>query len=135
LVEISVEQRLSGTSDELGWIPYQAAGSVQPEQFLRIMYIVEPPYTGPLWKGTVTLPPGRQPGQFRIVVKEFEHLATDVEFTQYLPPVDDGGNGGNGRGGGHPTMPVHPDAPVTYYQAFTFHKGVGRLVFADTFEV
>jgi hypothetical protein len=33
----------------------------------------------PLWSGSVRLPAGRSPGQFRIVVREFEGLMVDAD--------------------------------------------------------
>lgn len=67
IVEVTVEQRRKGARDELAWT--SAGVAAQP---------VGGPGAAPvLWTGTINLPDGHAPGDFRIVVKEFEQYAQD----------------------------------------------------------
>jgi hypothetical protein len=62
-VEVTLERRIPGSTDELGW----EAVAPQP--------VVATPAPGLLWNGQVTLP---ATGSFRIVVREFEFLVADA---------------------------------------------------------
>jgi hypothetical protein len=62
-VEITLERRIPGSTDELGW----EAVAPQP--------VVPTPAPGLLWNGQITLPAS---GTFRIVVREFEFLIADA---------------------------------------------------------
>jgi len=69
-VSVTVQERLPGTSDEAGWVPTSnciISGSSPPQAS---------PGT-PLWTGQVTLPVTRTPGQFRILITEYELLDSD----------------------------------------------------------
>jgi hypothetical protein len=72
LVDVTVEERIRGTTDDLGWEPAEGTPDVEvaPAE-------TPPDETGLLWFGRVGLPAGRSPGQYRIVVREFERLASD----------------------------------------------------------
>ena len=72
VVEVSIDRRVTGTSDDLGWTP------VTDPSFQVIPDPGQP--TEPLlWSGQVVLGSGpRAPGQFRILIKEFESLAADA---------------------------------------------------------
>jgi hypothetical protein len=73
-IEVTVEERMPGTTDDLGWLPV-AAGTpgvgVTPEP------TPEGEPDPPLWFGRVGLPTGRSPGQYRIVIREFEPFSSD----------------------------------------------------------
>lgn len=119
LVRVSVHERIPGTTDDAGWRP--AAGTAV--NFLKgvtIDLMPAPPDTL-LWQGRVTLPRGRAPGQFRIVIQEFEHFLTAERdrFEVIHNPDDTDLPPGVGT-------PSHEE---------TFYPGAGRLVFADTIEL
>lgn len=70
VAEVSVETRRADVAGELGWMPAPAGtASVVAAQQVAEQNV--------LWRGHVTLPAGRTPGQFRLVVKEFERLYGD----------------------------------------------------------
>lgn len=72
LVRVSVEQRIPGVDDtDLGWAPVP---DDTPGVTFNRTAVNQPPI---LWSGQVTLPAGRLPGQFRIVIREVEPLPTD----------------------------------------------------------
>lgn len=80
-VSVSVQQRIPGTTDEIGW---QAASDpaiqVQPDQ----MQIDPAQDEGTvLWSGQISLPSGHARGQYRLLIQEFELFQTDN------PPVLD----------------------------------------------
>ena len=70
-VQVSVEERIPGVADELGWRPAQAtvAGAVAES--------VDATDTL-LWQGEIVLPADRAPGRFRLVIKEFEPWLDDA---------------------------------------------------------
>jgi hypothetical protein len=78
----------------------------------------------PLLVGRVTLPANRAAGQFRVVVREFEHFLTNDTATVTLQqqPVLPGEESGR----------PHPDPNE---RKATFFPGKGRLVFADAIEL
>jgi hypothetical protein len=118
LVEVSIEERIPGTSDELGWRPVGSDGGVQV-QIASALGAGGSPVSGTaLWAGQVVLPASRSPGQFRIVVKEFEHLLDDDRRVVRVPvdPTD---------------LPAHHKGPPLF-QNVTVAPGGGRLVFAET---
>lgn len=67
-IEVSVEERLAGTSGDLGWLP--TAIKVHVDQ--------NSTRGGLLWSGHVTLPPEREAKQFRLAIREFERYASDA---------------------------------------------------------
>jgi hypothetical protein len=72
LVRASVEQRIPGVDDaDLGWAPVP---DDTPGVTVNRTAVNQPPI---LWSGQITLPAGRPPGQFRIVIREVEPLPTD----------------------------------------------------------
>jgi hypothetical protein len=89
LVEVSVEQRIPGTTDELGWAPAASTGiEVRASAAVKAGAPLFDPLP-PLWEGTVRLPQ-HAAGELRIVVRELEHLATD--------PAPDAPSGTSGSG-------------------------------------
>ncbi|MCA1690033.1 MAG: hypothetical protein LC720_06245 [Actinobacteria bacterium] len=124
LVTVAVEQRLPGTGDDAGWrpVPADLPGGVAAEVVAG--GAGGGSASGPLWSGHVTLPPHRTPGEFRIVVREYEHQLSDAlrEYSvtsqpdpSELPPD-------------HKPVPPHTDT-------YTYHPGSGRLVFVETIAV
>ncbi len=69
-IEVTLEQRIPGTTGDLGWEPASFPGAAQ----------ITPPaalFDGVLWQGDIPLPSPREPGQYRLAIREFEHLETD----------------------------------------------------------
>jgi hypothetical protein len=133
LIQVTVEQRLRGAVDEAGWQAAPAGNGTQ----VRVQSAVkaDSPGIGPgLWTGTVTLPSNREPGQFRVVIREYEQLFTDERrmqtFDVQFPEACD-----------VPHQPCEP--PFTEKLQLTFAPGApagptprpGRLVFAETIEL
>ena len=78
LVEVSVQERLAGTSDDAGWAPtLNPAVTVTADSAVSGAGLQGAPLTSPLWTGRVTLPAIRSPGQFRILVTEQELLQSE----------------------------------------------------------
>jgi hypothetical protein len=75
LVGVRVQERIRGTSDEAGWLPSGQA---------VITPTIATATDDLLWQGGVTLPSGRIPGQFRLLVEEREML-TGVLAEGYRP--------------------------------------------------
>ena len=77
LVEVTVEHRIPGATDEAGWEPTQIAPQVSEAAIAG-----QPAGPGALlWSGQVSLPAARESGEFRVVIKESEHLRTgDPQF-------------------------------------------------------
>lgn len=74
LIEVGVEQRAPGTSDELGGAPAASPEiRVQATSALKAGAPLTLPVP-PLWEGTVRLPHQRPAGQLRVVIREHEHL-------------------------------------------------------------
>jgi len=73
LVRVSVEQRIPGVEDaDLGWAPV-------PDDMPGVAITATVANQAPtLWHGQVTLPAGRDKGQFRIVIREVEPLPSDA---------------------------------------------------------
>ena len=79
LIDVTVQQQLPGTTDDAGWRTADAS--------LPIAITVTSALSGeglqgglpgtPLWSGSITLPPNRQAGEFRILVAERELLLSD----------------------------------------------------------
>jgi hypothetical protein len=70
---VTLEQRIPGTTGDLGWGPAAFPGSVQ----------ITPPaalFDGVLWQGDIPLPSPREPGQYRLAIREFEHLSADADI-------------------------------------------------------
>jgi hypothetical protein len=76
-VEVSAERRIAGLDPDLGWEP---AGAVQ-------VFLDATPLPGNiLWRGRVNLPEDREPGEYRLVIKEFELLP--VDGSGFLPVLE-----------------------------------------------
>ncbi|MEN3308754.1 MAG: hypothetical protein V7603_4956 [Micromonosporaceae bacterium] len=77
LIEVSVQRRLPGTVDDLGWVPAdERSGRVTVAQAAIWEHGVLP--GGTLWAGQVSLGGGRSaPGQVRILITEMQDLASD----------------------------------------------------------
>jgi hypothetical protein len=122
LVQVTLQQRIPGTTDDAGWRPTLIQGKAD-------VFVSGIPAGGAgpgtlLWEGTVTLPSGRSPGQYRILVTESQLLLSDA-FRHYTwqernDPVL------------HP--PTHPAPPVINHSDY-YRPGSGRLVFAETIPV
>jgi hypothetical protein len=124
LIDISVQQRIPGTSDAAGWLPAAAAQGIgiRATSLIIAGFNVDP--GAPLWLGQVTLPGNRAPGQFRIVIREFERLVTGFPFkNSVLVPGDP-----------NPDGPHHTTVGDTAGTVVSFN-GAGRLVFADAIEL
>jgi len=75
LEQVTVEQRVAGVADEvLGWQPVTVPVTADTDVTSGEV----------LWHGHVALPP-RQPGQYRIVVSEYELLLADPPLSLRLP--------------------------------------------------
>jgi hypothetical protein len=131
LVRIEVERRRPGTKDEAGWeltdLQSHVSNAVLAGQPLT-------PDT-PLWTGQVSLPKNRTPGQFRIVVKEFEHLPTDQRDQQEVRIKEDIAGELQKNPGLKEPNPKRPKKIRPINLRFTFLPGADRLVFADTVEI
>ncbi len=127
LIQVSVEERMSGTNDEAGWQPHTRGPAVQIDVTSVVDAGNHPDPRTPLWLGRVILPNNRTPAQFRVVIKEIEHFLTDkrnvvkiqdiVPDNAILPP----------------NSPLHPGDTFTITQ--NYYPGAERLVFADTIEL
>jgi hypothetical protein len=72
LFEVSVEMRRPHVAGELGWMPAPPSlAIVAPQNDNQGLE------GNAIWTGTVTLPADRKPGDFRLVIKEFERFITD----------------------------------------------------------
>jgi hypothetical protein len=120
LVEVTVQQRLPGTTDDAGWRTADASLpiTITVNSAVSGLGLLEAPQGTPLWSGSVTLPPGRQPGEFRILVVEQELLLSD-RLQKYTYTVITG----------PPEVPPPPrrETVTSYYP-----PGTQRLVFAET---
>jgi hypothetical protein len=74
------------------------------------------------WTGQVSLPDNRAPNQFRMVIKEFEHLLDDSRFVRKVRVVIDASETPDGE-------------PRIVFEDRTFLPGAGRLAFAETIVV
>lgn len=112
LVEVSVEERIPGTIDEVGWIP-----STDPGINIAVASAVfaenNTPPGSPLWIGNVTVP---EANRFRVVIRESEHFLND-EVRQHTFSV------------------INKVTHVLDPETRTFHPGAGRLVFAEIIEM
>jgi hypothetical protein len=74
-VSIRVQQRIPGASDDAGWFPADDQVTVTANL---------PAASGKvLWQGSISLPTGRQPGQFRLLIEELESFQSVAP----TPPV------------------------------------------------
>jgi hypothetical protein len=115
LVKISFQERVPGTTDDAGWI----ASSVGRFEVSQAVEAGGGAATGTaLWEGTVKLPAGRQPGQFRVVLREHEIFIDDhKEFMEVDVNV--------------PPDPLPPGTTPPSVEQVPFYRGQDRLVFAD----
>jgi hypothetical protein len=131
LIQVTVEQRIPGTQDEAGWEPASdiAATAVRIDSAVSADF---PRGTPPsLWSGQVTLPPDRQSGQFRVVVREYERLPTDerlVETARVHVDPDPAVKGDHGHFENR-TLTFRPGSPAAPTPK------PGRMVFAETIEL
>ncbi|MBV9791421.1 MAG: YncE family protein [Chloroflexi bacterium] len=70
-VEVSVEMRRADMAGDLAW-------TLAPAHIASIVVDQTSEIETMLWRGRITLPAERQPGQFRIVIKEFESWLDDA---------------------------------------------------------
>jgi hypothetical protein len=129
LIEVSVEQRIPGASDEAGWQATDTSQAGQIEITSAALAGAHFSPGAPLWKGDVSLPGDRTPGQFRIVIKELEQLADDTSFTRQLTSISYGPPPSDLPPGEKPHPPVKGPIEVTFF------PGVRRVVFAETIEL
>jgi hypothetical protein len=122
LVTVTVEQRFPGAIDEAGWRPAPADLPIGVQADLVISGAGQGSAGGPLWSGQVTLPPARTSGQFRIVVREYEHQLSDVLQAYSVTSVITDG-------------PPGRPPPPPQVEEFTYNPGSGRLVFVETIDV
>jgi hypothetical protein len=110
-IEVAVEKRIPGTTDDLGWlpvtlpVPIEAYGLTEQDGAVPEL----------LWSGRVTLPPGHIPGQYRVVLREYDWLAADNP--KWQGPADPTSGS---AADAHDNLPFRP---------------FKRLVFADAIEV
>jgi DNA-binding beta-propeller fold protein YncE len=78
-IEVAVEQRRADIPGELGW-------ELAPAHIAQIVAEQTNSVETALWRGRITLPAERQPGQFRIVIKEFEHWFDDITASNVSKP-------------------------------------------------
>jgi hypothetical protein len=80
VVELTVERRQPGVDTDLGWVPAPGAAVTKGEP---------PELSEILWTGTVELPEKPSANQpFRVVIREFEVLATEAGFARRPVYVD-----------------------------------------------
>jgi hypothetical protein len=122
LVQVTVQQRIPGSTDDAGWRPTLTQGKAD-------VHVSGIPQGGAepgtlLWKGSVTLPSGRSPGQYRILVTESQLLLSDALRHYTWQERND------------PVLnpPTHPAPPVINHSDY-YRPGSGRLVFAETIPV
>jgi hypothetical protein len=83
-VEVSVETRRPNVEGELGWMPAPPnVAAVEQEAS-------QPAGSGQLlWSGRITLPADRAPGQFRVMIREFEPWLDDASLAaEGISPVN-----------------------------------------------
>jgi hypothetical protein len=129
LIEVSVQQQLPGTTDDAGWRTADAS--------LPIAVTVNSAVSGqglpgaaldtPLWSGSVTLPPGRQPGEFRILVAERELLLSDHQKEYSYVEIEGPPDIQATEGTPGIQQPPHKAVITSFYP-----PGTQRLVFAET---
>jgi hypothetical protein len=125
LIQVSLEQRIAGTQDEAGWEPATGVAGAR----ITAANAESAAGTGAtrLWSGMVTLPQTRQPGQFRVVIREYQHLLTDERR--------------HGEVTVHQTDPDLPPPPPRMPAVFSPGAPAGptprpgRMVFAETVEL
>ena len=119
LIDVTVQERLAGTTDEAGWGASGSPVELQSAATGDGLKGVAP--GAPLWSGAVTLAADRSPGQFRILITEYELLDSDrnLELLANIETDDDD----LGRDGDH-------TATVFQWNADWYRPGSRRLVFA-----
>jgi hypothetical protein len=75
--EVTVEMRRPHVAGELGWEPAPPSLAVVEAQIDN-----QGVATTAIWTGKVTLPAGRKPGDFRLVVREFERYISDAAVAE-----------------------------------------------------
>ena len=104
LVEVVVQERLAGTTDDAGWAPtLHPAVTVTVDSAVSGAGLQGAPPATPLWTGRVTLPAARSPGQFRILVDWNRRAARvrrreGVQLRETLGPPDVPTHQGGGAG-------------------------------------
>jgi hypothetical protein len=73
--DVTVETRRPHVDGDLGWMP-------APANLATVERDLDLPAGNPqvLWGGRITLPAARQPGQFRVVIREFESWLDDASI-------------------------------------------------------
>jgi len=121
LIDVTVQQRLPGTTDDAGWRTADASLpiTITVSSAVSGLGLQGAPQGTPLWSGSVSLPPDRQPGEYRILVAERELLLSDrlqkYTYVEVIPP--------------DVRPPPHP-GPVKVTSFYP--PGTQRLVFAET---
>jgi hypothetical protein len=117
LISVTVQERLPETRDEAGWTVSAAAAAVT-DTAIGGGGLRDAAAGGPLWTGRVTLPTTRTPGQFRVLVTEYELVDSD-EFRFYRYDQE-----------APPDFPPHPH-PARETITGYYRPGSRRLVFAE----
>jgi hypothetical protein len=129
IIEVTVEQRVAEVADEvLGWqpvaVPITADTDVTADEVL--------------WHGHVTLPTGREHGQYRVVVSEYEWLLTDPPPIIFRPPPFAAGGPAPADAGAASSAPAPqaagtaaPEEPAGIFGP----QPAKRLVYTDTMVV
>jgi hypothetical protein len=135
LIAVTVESRIAGTHDDLGWQGPVAGARVTPNTQLPAGGNAGADTTA-LWSGQIDLPPAHTPGECRIVITEHEQLATDRrDFKTIFASDPDAG-----QIPGDPDHIVHNPPtlgtlPAGYRFTYEMVPGDPRLVFAETIVV
>ena len=126
LVQVSIQQRIPGTTDDAGWHPYtrDVPATVHVTSATSGAGTDNAPAGTPLWAGSVTLPPGRTPGVYRVLIVERQLLLSDVQkLYTWTESIDD------------PDLPPHTKVPIIEHNRAFYHPGSGRIIFAETIEL
>jgi hypothetical protein len=81
LISVTVQQRMPGTTDEAGWVPYATASADAATSGAGLQGAAP---GAPLWSGVVALSPDRSPGQFRVLICEYELLDSDIHDDAFV---------------------------------------------------
>jgi hypothetical protein len=123
LIDVTVQERLPGTSDEAGWVVTRSAAVDTDAAVIGTGQRDAPP-GAPLWTGRVTLPGARTPGQFRILVTEHELLDSDRNMRNLYELSYTWQDGA-------PGPPIPPGATEDGWMESFYRPGSRRLVFAE----
>ena len=126
LIDVAVQQRIPGTSGDVGWRPAPADLLVSVTATNATLVYGRTDPSAPLWSGTVTVPADRQPGEYRILITEREHFSTDTiasySYKQVVDPDPDG-------------PPGHLHHPIIVTTRGTYHPGDHRITLIETVDL